>query len=337
MERAEQKKLQQYLVRRGIRYLKSYPHARYEDVREKLMDINEKGTAKDHPSFACGSLTDEHIKWVAVKARKYNPHKTPKTKQKEKATMTQPDITKYAIRLAQDKFGKEFHPLSQMFPYMTSDELTVLRDNMDKDRPDVVTVYTLGGKVLEGKNMMLVAALLGLRVEFVECESDDPIGFLLTRNLHRRHLTVSQRAYVAAQMVTTTLGSNQHKGTGIPVPSVKEVTQPEAANLLCISVDSVSGASEILASGNEKIIDELRHGKITVHAALRELKLTSGADDSSGVSVLDEKKAAKVIKRYAGENYVDKLIDLMKAEGETDVDNLLGKALVTYFESRSAR
>lgn len=337
MERAEQKKLQQYLFRRGIRYLKSYPHARYEDVREKLMDINEKGTAKDHPSFAHGCLTDEHIKWVAGKARKYNPYKTQKPKKKEKTTMTQPDITTYAIRSAQEKYGKEFHPLSQMFPYMTSDELAVLRDNVDKDRPDVVKVYTLGGKVLEGKNMMLVAVILGLQVEFVEYEGSDPIGFLLTRNLHRRHLTISQRAYVAAQMVTTTRGSNQHKGTGIPEPSIKEVAQPEAARLLCISVDSVSGASKILASGNEEIIGAIRHGTITIHAALRELKPTSGADDSSEDFVLDEKKAAKVIKRYAGENYVDKLIDIMKAEGETDIDKLLGKALVSYLESRLAR
>jgi len=251
--------------------------------------------------------------------------------------MIKTDITTEAMRLAQEKYGKEFHPLSQMFPCMASDDLAVLRDNVAKNPPDVVKVDMLGGKVLEGKNMMLVAALLGLKVEFVEYEGNDPIGFLLTRNLHRRHLTISQRAYVAARMVTTTLGSNQHKGTGIPEPSITEVTQPEAARLLGISVDSVSGASKILTSGNEEIIGAIRHGKKTINAAIRELNLTADADDSAEDSVLDEKKAAKVIKRYAGERYVDKMIDLMKSEGETNIDKLLGKALVAYCEARSAR
>lgn len=337
MEISARKKLQQYLTRRGIRYLKSYPHARYEDVREKLMDINYKGTAKDHPSFAFGCLTDEHLKWIAGKVRQHNPHKLPKAKAKKKTITAEFDLKTYAIQLVKEKFGKDFHSLSQMFPYMNSDELAMLRDNVDKNRPDVVKVYMLGGKVLEGKNMMLVAAVLGLKVEFVEYEGDDPIGFVLTRNLHRRHLTTPQRAYVAAQMVTTTLGSNQYKGTGIPVPSLTEVTLPEAAMRLQVSPDSVSGAKKVLDSGNKEVIEELRDGKISVNAAVRKVGSISNFNDLSDPPVLDEKKAAKVIKRYVDDTYIEQIIDLMKAEGVTDTKTLLGNALVAYLEAHAVR
>lgn len=324
-------------MQRGIGYFKSYPHARYEDIREKLMHINFMGTEKDHPSFASGCLTDEHIKWIACKVQKVNPYEIIKPRRKQKMMMTEEDLKAKAIRIAQQKFNKEFHPLSQMFPYLPSDKLAALRDNVKEAPPDIVKVYTLGGKVFEGKNIFLVAAILGLKVEFVEYEGNDPIGFLLTRNLHRRHLTIAQRAYVAAQMVTTTLGSNQHKGSGIPEPSIKEVTQPVAAKLLGVSVDSVANAKSVLDSGDNELIEKLRDGKISVNAAVLKLELIANSKDSSDPPRLDEKKAAREIKRYADENYVEKTIDLMKQEGLTDIKALLKRALESYVDTRMSQ
>ncbi len=92
------------------------------------------------------------------------------------------------------------------------------------------------GKILDGRNRYRALIQVGLTDEEVlRCHSEpsvgtDPLRYVLSRNLVRRHLDESGRAMVAAKLVKLKLGDNQHSEG----PSIGE-----ASKLLKVSPKSV--------------------------------------------------------------------------------------------------
>jgi hypothetical protein len=108
---------------------------------------------------------------------------------------------------------------------------------------------------------------------FVDYPGDDPEGYVLRANLHRRHLTISQRAIIAADMADMKSGSRTDLGPGA---NLHEVSVGEAAEKLNVSKRSVEAAKAIKASGNTELINEVRSGDTTLNAATQEISMKSG-------------------------------------------------------------
>lgn len=62
-------------------------------------------------------------------------------------------------------------------------------------------IETHDGKILDGRNRYRACLLRGVEPDIIEAETDDPIGYVLSMNLHRRHLSVSQLALAADKAV----------------------------------------------------------------------------------------------------------------------------------------
>ena len=54
-------------------------------------------------------------------------------------------------------------------------------------------IVFLDGSILNGRNRYMAARKLGIEYPRVEYEGTDPLGFVIAKNLARRHLTESQR------------------------------------------------------------------------------------------------------------------------------------------------
>lgn len=163
------------------------------------------------------------------------------------------------------------HPLAELFPPIQGADFDALVDDIaaQGQREPIVT---LDGHVLDGRNRQAACERLGLVPDYAPYEGDDPLGFVLSCNLHRRHLTESQRAMVAASLVTIERGMNQHTMKRGAEGSANLQTR-EAARRLSISERAVAAARAIRKAGSPALIDAIRDGHVSVHAgeALKEL------------------------------------------------------------------
>jgi hypothetical protein len=108
-------------------------------------------------------------------------------------------------------------------------------------------------------------------IEEIEDSGDgkfDPFRWVLSVNLHRRHLTESQRAMVAAKLATLKRGhvktQRDSDGVSIDTPSIED-----AANLLSVGRATVARAKDVLASCSDEIIDAVEQGELPVSFAAK--------------------------------------------------------------------
>jgi ParB-like chromosome segregation protein Spo0J len=91
------------------------------------------------------------------------------------------------------------HPLSEQFPQLTGTEFDELVASIKQDGlQEKITLFE--GKILDGRNRY--RACIAARVE-PRCEEftgDDPVKFVIEKNVLRRHLAASQRAMIAATL-----------------------------------------------------------------------------------------------------------------------------------------
>jgi hypothetical protein len=87
---------------------------------------------------------------------------------------------------------------------------------------------------------------------------------VLGRNFHRRHLTTSQRALIAAEMCK--LRPRGNTGTS------PYLTAAQASTLMGVGQDLVKDAKHLLRSGDQELLRSVRDGVQSVSAAVQEKK-----------------------------------------------------------------
>jgi ParB-like chromosome segregation protein Spo0J len=160
----------------------------------------------------------------------------------------------------------DIHPLADLFPELetASDAFKALVDDI-REREQQEPIVLFEGKVLDGRSRARACSFLKREPIVKDHTGNDPIGFVLSANLHRRHLNESQRAMVGAKLTKLALGANQHtKGQG---PSIEE-----AAKLLNVGHASIERAKKVLGSGNEQLVKDVQDGKRSVSAAAEKVE-----------------------------------------------------------------
>ncbi len=149
-----------------------------------------------------------------------------------------------------------FHPLADLFPLPSEDELRALADDI-ADHGLREPIVTLEGQILDGRCRYLACKMAAVAPLFESHVGDDPIAYVLSRNFHRRHLTQPQRAMVAARLANLKLGANQHS-QGLPIG--------RACQLLNVSERSVARAKEIIRCGTPKLVQAVESGEVSLLA-----------------------------------------------------------------------
>lgn len=85
------------------------------------------------------------------------------------------------------------HPLSAAFPDMPADDFTNLVADI-KAHGLREQGYTYEGMILDGWHRSRACDAAGVPFRYAEYKGSDPVGFVKSKNLERRHLTASQKA-----------------------------------------------------------------------------------------------------------------------------------------------
>ena len=91
----------------------------------------------------------------------------------------------------------ELHPLCTYFPRMSEDEFNSLKDNIQHNG-QTHPIYALDGMILDGGNRYRALFELGIAPIIIEYTGSNPTQFILSSNLHRRHLTQGQSAAIVS-------------------------------------------------------------------------------------------------------------------------------------------
>ena len=158
------------------------------------------------------------------------------------------------------------HPIADIFPPMSAEEYAALVQDI-RERGLLEPVWLYDGQVLDGRHRSRACQELGIEPETREYTGDDPLGFVVSLNLKRRHLSESQRAMVAARVANLKQG-RPDKSANWPV-SAPAVSQPQAAQMLNVSERSVRRAEKIEREAIPEVTQAVERGQVSLHAAVQ--------------------------------------------------------------------
>ena len=184
------------------------------------------------------------------------------------------------------------HPAATVFPEMSEKEFADLKEDIRlHGQRDPLTVFQ--GQILDGRNRYRACRELGIEAKTEEFIGDDPVAFVVSKNLKRRHLDESQRALVAARLANLPKGRPAENSSIDPL----SISQPAAAKKLNVSVPSVKRAAVVLNSGIPELTSSVEQGDVSVAAAVEIASLPAAEQkkivDEGAVAV---KRAASIIR-----------------------------------------
>jgi hypothetical protein len=188
--------------------------------------------------------------------------------------------------LSADRLPLQPHPIAAAFPRLSPDKLKELASDI-KANGLIAPITTLDGMILEGVNRDDACRIAGIAPRYEPYRGDDPIGFALSRNLHRRHLTVWQRAMVAAALANMRQGTRTDLEHRAKLP---EVSLDDAARKVGVSRRSVVTAKKVQKDGDPALVEAVKRGDISVAGAER---LAIKPEDEQREIVAGGKRAIK--------------------------------------------
>jgi ParB-like chromosome segregation protein Spo0J len=183
----------------------------------------------------------------------------------------------------------EFHPIADLFPLMTEEELEVLAADI-KANGLGISIVLYQGKVLDGRNRYLACLKADVEPTFAEYTGNDPLAHSLSLNLQRRHLTTAQRAAVAADVANLRSGQRADYAAA---SNEAPVSQSEAAELLNVSRSAVQRAATVRTADAE-LHEKVKAGEVTLQDAARAIAPNRAATSWTAPSVRKSRRNAMV-------------------------------------------
>lgn len=217
----------------------------------------------------------------------------------------------------------EYHPVADLFPLMPDPELEALSRDIEANGLREPIWLHPDGRIIDGRNRYRACMLVGVEPDTRTWDGDvDLVAFVVSLNLHRRHLSEGQRAMIAAKIANIEPGQfagNQH----VPCANLRTppVSQSAAAALMDVSRRSVQHATKVQTDGAPELVQAVESGAVPVSAAATvasELPPTRQAELVKEGPGAVRQEAAKIRSDRAAQRraYTYRMQDLIRAATE---------------------
>jgi hypothetical protein len=178
-------------------------------------------------------------------------------------------------------FDFKTHHAASILPMMSEEDFAALKEDIrQRGQQDDISMFQ--GQILDGRDRYRACRELGIEPQWCEVEKcEDPIAYVLSKNLYRRHLTLSQRAQCAADVAKMREGRPSKETSQTCLVSIDD-----AAKAFSVSPSSVKTAKHVADKGDRAVVDAVKAGEISVSAAA---KLVD--------AVPDKKEQKKIVKK----------------------------------------
>ena len=179
------------------------------------------------------------------------------------------------------------------------------------------------GKILDGRNRCRASGIAGVDCPMTTYDGIDPVGFVVSLNLRRRHLNEGQRAWVAAQLANIEHGGDRRSDQAANLPLV---SQADAAAMLNVSERSLRNAAVVRDHGAPELQEKVAKGEIApslgADIARRPIEeqreIAANLDLKVVREVVKQDNAKKTVARR--EEQLDRIAEISKGNTELPTD-----------------
>ena len=247
--------------------------------------------------------------------------------------------------------GIPVHPVASLFPMIDDESLQGLADDIRENglREPIVLAHMGDGfddeVLIDGRNRYRACLLAGVEPKFVDLHTlpnvsaDEGADFIteesvsrwiVSHNLHRRHLSPSQRTAVAVEFVAvfaeaakkrqlSTLKQNVGNGdaVGENLPQREDGERgpratDEAAELFGVSGRSVRDA-QYVKNNDPDTFEKVKAGDVAVSRAAKTLRNKNNPKPTPTPEEQAQREAARIIRKH-GTEYAEMLIHYLNIE-----------------------
>ena len=175
-----------------------------------------------------------------------------------------------------------FHEYANLFPLLRDEELTALSKDIEVNG-QLEPIIVEGKIILDGRNRYLACRKAGIEPTFIEWHSKGEIlPFIVSKNLHRRHLRTNQKALIAVQIIDIfkdEAKKRQLNGT-LASSDARGKASAHAGKALGISTRTVERTKRVLEFGSDKLIETVEKSDINLVDAYEISKLPIEEQDT---------------------------------------------------------
>jgi hypothetical protein len=165
------------------------------------------------------------------------------------------------------------HPVAELFPMLSDDELNELADDIKLNGLLQPIVLDEKGDLVDGRNRLEACRRAKVKPIYASLNGIDPIAYIFSSNHKRRHMKQSQRAMLAAK-------TRKAQGWDQKIIDPKNfISQPEMAKLAGVTPGSLGWACVVLEYAPE-YVDGVIAGPSSLDVAYKEAQDRKAAANS---------------------------------------------------------
>lgn len=175
----------------------------------------------------------------------------------------------------------EYHEAANLFPLIKGEEFDKLREDI-RVNGQLETIKLFGGRILDGRNRHRACQALNLPPRFESVPPNtDPVLYVVSVNLRRRHLSKGQLAMIGARarkMYDKMAKERQKRkpANSVPVtlPEQKSDARDQVGKLVGVSGKYIDKATRVLNRATPELIAAAEADHISIETAVRFSSMT---------------------------------------------------------------